>query len=260
LDANEDQNQKTVGKSGICGERLTMSAGTNPGQQSNTDARKQEAANAAAAELENGMIVGLGSGSTARLAVAAIGLRVKQGLRIIGIPTSEQTAKQAADLGIPLSTLGEHPQIDVTIDGADEVEVDALNLIKGGGGNHLREKIVATATSRLVIAVDDSKLVSHLGDRARVPVEVAQFGWQATAKHLANLNAVPTLRPRSDGEPFVTDGGNYILDCAFGRIESPMSLQRELDSVVGVIEHGLFLGMASLVVVASAQGVKRLGR
>jgi ribose 5-phosphate isomerase A len=237
-----------------------MSAGTNPGRQSNTDERKQAAANAAAAELQDGMIVGLGSGSTARLAVAAIGLRVKQGLRIIGIPTSEQTAEEAAGLGIPLSTLGEHSQIDVTIDGADEVELDTLNLIKGGGGNHLREKIVATATSRLVIAVDDSKLVSHLGDRARVPVEVAQFGWQATAKRLVNLNAVPTLRPRSDGGPFVTDGGNYILDCAFRRIESPMSLQRELDGVAGVIEHGLFLGMVSLVVVASAEGVKRLGR
>jgi ribose 5-phosphate isomerase A len=133
-----------------------------------------------------------------------------------------------------------------------------LNLIKGGGGNQLREKIVAAASSRLVIAVDESKVVSRLGDRARVPVEVAQFGWQATARTLAKLSATPILRLRSDGEPFVTDGGNYILDCAFGRIEFAEVLQRELDSVVGVVEHGLFIGLASLVLVGTSEGVKRL--
>jgi ribose 5-phosphate isomerase A len=206
------------------------------------------------------MVVGLGSGTTARLAVDAIGRRVKEGLQIIGIPTSEQTAEQARNLGIELSTLGEHSQIDVTIDGADEVELGTLNLIKGGGGNQLREKIVATASTRLIIAVDESKLVSQLGDRAKVPVEVAQFGWQATARSLAKLKAIPTLRLRSDGAPFITDGGNYILDCAFGPIESADTLQRELDSVVGVLEHGLFIGMASVVLIGTSEGVKRLDR
>jgi ribose 5-phosphate isomerase A len=235
-----------------------MGTGISSERQAAIDQLKQVAANSAAAELRDGMIVGLGSGSTAKLAVDAIGLRVKEGLQIIGIPTSERTATQARSLGIPLSTLGEHSQIDVTIDGADEVEVGTLNLIKGGGGNELREKIVATASARLIIAVDESKVVSHLGDRAKVPVEVPQFGWQATARKLANLKSTPILRLRSDGEPFVTDGGNYILDCAFGRIESPETLQRELDSVVGVVEHGLFIGLASLVFVGASGGVQRL--
>ena len=224
-------------------------------QHSAVDELKQIAAHAAAALLQDGMIVGLGSGSTARFAVAAIGARVKEGLRIIGIPTSEQTAEQARGLGIPLSTLGEYSQIDVNIDGADEVELGTLNLIKGGGGNHLREKIVATASSRFVVVVDQSKVVSRLGAHAKVPVEVAQFGWQATARILAKLQGSPTLRRSSGGDPFVTDGGNYILDCEFGEIESPTVLQRELDSVVGVVEHGLFIGLASRVLVGTPEGV-----
>lgn len=237
-----------------------MSIATTSVGQSAINQLKQAAANAATAELRDGMIVGLGSGSTARLAVAEIGRRVKEGLQIVGIPTSEQTAEQARGLGIRLSTLGEYPRIDVTIDGADEVELGTLNLIKGGGGNELREKIVATASSRLVIAVDESKPVSRLGERAKVPVEVTQFGWQATARKLEKLRATPILRLRSDGQPFVTDGGNYILDCGFGPIESAEALQRELDSVVGVVEHGLFIGMTSLVLVGTSQGVKRLER
>ena len=237
-----------------------MNSAVNQQRQTVVDQLKQSAANAAAAELQSGMIVGLGSGSTATLAVDAIGGRVQEGLKIMGIPTSERTAAQARRLGIELSTLGEHAQIDVTIDGADEVELGTLNLIKGGGGNHLREKIVAAASSRLIIAVDQSKLVSHLGDRAKVPVEVAQFGWQATARSLAKLKGQPSLRLQADGKPVITDGGNYILDCAFGRIESADVLQRELDSVVGVIEHGLFIRMASLIVIGSSEGVKRLNR
>ncbi len=223
-------------------------------------ALKQLAAAQAAAQLQDGMIVGLGSGSTAKLAVAAIGQRVKEGLRIIGIPTSEQTADQARALGIPLATLGEYSQIDVTIDGADEVELGTLNLIKGGGGNQLREKIVAAASSRLVIVVDETKIVRQLGRHAKVPVEVAQFGWQATARMLTSLKSTPTLRMGADAQPFVTDGGNYILDCAFGPIESPKGLQSELDAVVGVVEHGLFIGMASQALVGYPDGVKRLDR
>lgn len=227
---------------------------------SELDKLKQAAAASAATQLQNGMIVGLGSGSTATLAVAAIGLRVQQGLQIIGIPTSEKTAEQAQRLGIPLSTLGEHSQIDVTIDGADEVELGTLNLIKGGGGNQLREKIVASASSRLLIVVDDTKVVPQLGTRAKVPVEVAQFGWQATARKLTALGAEPTLRLHSGGETFITDGGNYILDCAFGPIQSPAALERELDSIVGVVEHGLFIGMASQVLIGFPEGVKPLNR
>ncbi len=237
-----------------------MAASPTPQQHSPQEALKEAAANFAAAQLQNGLIVGLGSGSTARLLVAAIGRRVEQGLQIVGIPTSEQTAEEARALGIPLATLAEHSQIDVTIDGADEVELGTLNLIKGGGGNQLREKIVATASSRLTIIVDESKLVTQLGSHAKVPVEVAQFGWQATAKNLAKLNANPGLRLNADGKPFVTDGGNYILDCAFGPIESASDLDRNLNNVVGVVEHGLFIGMASQVLVGTPSGVKRLDR
>jgi ribose 5-phosphate isomerase A len=221
---------------------------------------KEAAAIAAAAQLQDGTIVGLGSGSTARLLVAAIGRRVAEGLRIIGIPTSEQTAEQAKGLGIPLATLGEYPQIDVTIDGADEVELGTLDLIKGGGGNQLREKIVAIAGPRMVVIVDESKIVSQLGTRAKVPVEVAQFGWQSTARQLRDLKGIPDLRMTHDGRPFVTDGGNYILDCAFGPIASAATLGRELDGVVGVMEHGLFIGMATEVLIGSHEGVKRIAK
>lgn len=237
-----------------------MSADKTSEQLSATDQLKRAAAVHAAAQLTDGLVVGLGSGSTARFAVDAIGRRVKEGLRITGIPTSEQTADQARALGIPLATLGEYPQVDVTVDGADEVETGTLNLIKGGGGNQLREKIVATASSRLIIVVDESKVVPRLGSKAKVPVEVAQFGWQATARSLEKLKGNPGLRLGGANEPFVTDGGNYILDCAFGVIESAEALQRELDSVVGVMEHGLFVGMASLVVVAKSTGVERMER
>jgi ribose 5-phosphate isomerase A len=227
---------------------------------SDQDDLKHLAADAAAAQLHDGMIVGLGSGSTARMAVAAIGKRVRQGLRIIGIPTSEQTADQAVGLGIPLSTLGEYPNIDVTIDGADEVELGTLNLIKGGGGNQLREKIVAIAGPRMVVIVDETKLVTQLGTHYKVPVEVVQFGWQATSANLAKLGANPGLRLSHDDEPFVTDGGNYILDCAFGPIDDAVKLQQDLDSVVGVVEHGLFIGIATEILIGSHEGVQRIVR
>ena len=221
---------------------------------------KQAAATYAAAQLKDGMIVGLGSGSTSTMAVAAIGERVKAGLKVIGIPTSEKTADQARALGIPLSTLGEYPTVDVSIDGADEVELGTLNLIKGGGGNLLREKIVEAASTQFIVIVDESKLVRQLGVQWKVPIEVAQFGWQASARHLTALKATPYLRRGADGEPYVTDGGNYILDCAFGPIEDSGALQRALDGVVGVVEHGLFIGMASYVLVGAPDGVKRLDR
>lgn len=202
------------------------------------------------------MIVGLGSGSTAAFAVEALGRRVREGLRIIGIPTSERTAALARTLEIPLSTLDEHSKIDVTIDGADEVEAGSLNLIKGHGGALLREKIVAEVSERLVIVVDQTKIVDRLGVRESVPVEVIPFGWQAAAHRLRDLGANPLLRTGPGGEPFKSDGGHYILDCAFGPIASAASLARELDHVVGVVEHGLFIGLTSEVRVGGDDGVR----
>ena len=229
-------------------------------QSASIDQLKKAAASAAVAQLQNGMIVGLGSGTTATLAVDAIGERVAQGLRITGIPTSEQTADQARKLGISLATLGDHAEIDVTIDGADEVELGTLNLIKGGGGNLLREKIVASASSQLLIVVDDRKIVKQLGTQAQVPVEVAQFGWQSTAGTLTKMQLKPTLRMNSEGKPFITDGGNYILDCACGPISSSAELGQALDAVVGVVEHGLFLGRTSQVFIGTGTRVKHLNR
>jgi ribose 5-phosphate isomerase A len=219
---------------------------------------KLAAAESAAAQVTDGMIVGLGSGSTAALAVDALGRRVKEGLRIVGIPTSEATAARARALGIPLTNLAEVSQIDMTIDGADEVEEGSLNLIKGLGGALLREKIVASASKRLVIVVDDRKMVSHLGSHNPVPVEVVPFGWQATARELLDAGAKPVLRRNPDGEPFISDGGHNILDCAFGPIASPDLLAKKLDHVVGLVEHGLFIGLTSEVHVAGAGGVRVL--
>jgi len=237
-----------------------MASGTISEHHSDVERLKQAAAKAAASQLESGTIVGLGSGTTSRLAVAEIGKRVHEGLQIIAIPTSEKTAAQAKDLGIQLSTLGEYPEIDVAIDGADEVEMGTLNLIKGGGGNQLREKIVANASKRFIVIVDETKISRQLGSHAKVPVEVAQFGWQATARSLAKLGGNPTLRMSSNGETFITDGGNYILDCAFGPIPSAAALDNQLNSIVGVLEHGLFIGMASQVLVGTPDGVRSITR
>jgi ribose 5-phosphate isomerase A len=221
---------------------------------------KLAAARAAVALVEDGMAVGLGSGSTASLAVGLIGRRVAEGLRIAAVPTSEETARQARALSIPLVTLEECGSLDLTIDGADEVEPARLGLIKGRGGALLREKIVAAVTRRLVIVIDESKLVDRLGTHDPVPVEVVPFGWKTTAARLAGSGARPTLRAGARSQPFITDGGHYILDCAFGPIESPAELARQLDATIGVIEHGLFLEAASEVIVAGANGVRTLRR
>ena len=227
---------------------------------SQQDQFKEAAAEASAALLKDGMIVGLGSGSTAARAVAAIGRRVAHGLKIIGIPTSELTANQARSLNIPLSTLEERPAIDVTIDGADEVEIGTLHLIKGGGGNLLREKIVAVASARMVVVADESKVVTQLGSRFVIPVEVIPFGWRTTEARLQKAGARPTLRLRPDGQTFISDGGHYILDCAYGPIPDASALQQELDGIVGVVEHGLFIGIASEALVAGPNGVRTLHR
>lgn len=225
-----------------------------------TDQLKELAAQAAADQLQNGQIVGLGSGSTAALAITAIGKRVSQGLQIIGVSTSEKSTAQAQELNIPLATLAEYPVVDITIDGADDVELKTLNLIKGGGGNLLREKIVAAASKRLLIVVDKSKLVERLGSHSPVPVEIVPFGWEATAKRLEELGAHPKLRTNPDGSAYVTDGGHYIVDCALGPIPSPSDLATELDAVVGVVEHGLFIGLASEVLIGTEAGIDRLNR
>ena len=227
---------------------------------SELDHLKRAAAQTAVALINNGMIVGLGTGSTASFAVSIIAQRVSDGLNIIGIPTSEKIEQLARSMGIPVSTLAEHDHIDVAIDGADEVEIGTLNLIKGRGGALLREKIVATAAKHLVIVVDDSKLVDCLGIRNPVPLEVVPFGWQATAKRLRSLGASLTLRLGPDGQPFISDGGHYILDCVFGAIEYPVHLQQQLDRTVGVVESGLFLGLTSQVIVGSRKGVSVLHR
>ena len=221
------------------------------------DQLKREAAEAAVTLVKDGMIVGLGTGSTAWFAVECVGRRVAEGLRITAIPTSEQTAEHAHRLGVPLSSLAEHHRIDLTIDGADEVERGDLNLIKGGGGALLREKIVASASKQLVIIVDETKLVDHLG-HFPLPVEVVPFGWQATARKVENLGGNPTLRVGADGKTFVTDGGHYILDCAFGPIAAPAQLESNLNSIVGVVENGLFIGLTSQVIVAGAEHVSIL--
>ncbi len=222
------------------------------------DALKRQAAEAAVAEVSEGMVLGLGTGSTAALAVAALGRRVAEGLRVVGIPTSERTAAQAASLGIPLTDFAHHPRIDLTIDGADEVHTGTLDLIKGLGGALLREKIVAAASRRMTVVVDASKLVPRLG-QVRLPVEVVAFGWESTAARLQDLGAGPVVRRMADGSPFRTDGGNLILDCAVD-IPDPADLARCLKSVTGVVETGLFIGMATRIIAGTPSGPRILER
>ncbi len=181
------------------------------------DELKRAAAARAVEEVEDGMVLGLGTGSTAAFVVEGLGRRVATGLRIVGIPTSERTAAQARRLGIPIATFAEYQQLDLTIDGADEVELGTLHLIKGLGGALLREKIVAAASRRLVIVVDQEKLVERLGEHTPVPVEVTPFGWQATAASLAALGCAPERRYHGE-EPFISEEGHLILDCRFGPI------------------------------------------
>lgn len=222
------------------------------------DALKREAAEAAIELVQDAMVIGLGTGSTATFAVDALARRHRQGLRFLGLPTSESTAKHASAQGIPLTSFAADRQIDLTIDGADEVELGTLNLIKGLGGALLREKIVAAASRRLAIIVDESKLVDRLGTHVPVPVEVVEFGLQATWAALEALGATAKLRLSQNGKPFITDGGNRILDCNFGPIADPTRLEERIRRTVGVVECGLFINRADWVFVAGASGVRRL--
>jgi ribose 5-phosphate isomerase A len=226
---------------------------------SSRDHLKRAAAERAVKFVESGMVLGLGTGSTAAFVVERLAERVARGLSVVAIPTSEHTAAQARRLGIPLTSFAEHRRLDLAIDGADEVARASLDLIKGRGGALLREKIVAAASKRFVVVVDDEKLVDRLGEAAPVPVEIVQFGWQATAAAIERLGAEPELR-RSDGQPFVTDGGNFILDCRFGPIDDPQRTEQQINMIVGVVENGLFVGRSSAVVVASEGGIEIMTR
>ena len=222
---------------------------------------KQQAADQVLAYIESGTIVGLGHGSTAILAVRGLAARLARGelTGIQGIPCSRTIEAEARRLGIPLTTLEDHPVIDLTFDGADEVDPD-LNLIKGGGGALLREKIVAQASLREIIIVDESKLSPALGTHWAVPVEVVPFGWRTQAAYLESLGAQVHLRTRDDGTPARTDQGNLILDSHFGPIHNPVSLGARLDARTGIVAHGLFLGLATDVIVAGARGIRHLRR
>jgi ribose 5-phosphate isomerase A len=222
------------------------------------DQEKEAAARASLRFVKDGQVVGLGSGSTASHFIRLLGEKVKDGLRIRGIPTSDRSRDLALSLGIPLTSLDECQEIAVTVDGADEVDPE-LRLIKGGGGALLREKVAASATRKLVIVADASKRVPVLG-RFPLPVEVIPFAQALVSKRIAALGAQVQLRLQSDGKPYVTDENNHILDCRFGKIRDADGLARQLSDMPGVVEHGLFVGMASIVLVAEGSKVIELHR
>ena len=232
-----------------------MSGATDPGEL------KRVVGERAAALVEDGMRLGLGTGSTAALMLEALAARIAAGeLRdVAGVPTSQATADACRRLGIPLRTLAECAELDVVIDGADEIDPD-LNLIKGLGGAHLREKVVACAGRLMVVVADDSKLVSRLGERAPLPVEVVEFALPVCDRLLRERGWEPARRMRPDGGPFVTDEGNAILDCRRGDWADPAALARGVREVPGVVEHGFFLGIAAVAVVGGADGVSVLER
>jgi ribose 5-phosphate isomerase A len=226
------------------------------------DEWKQAAAAEAMKHVQTGMLLGLGTGSTAARFVELLGAEVRNGLDVLCVPTSEATRAQAAALGIKLTTLDDHPMLDLTIDGADEIDGD-LRLIKGGGGALLREKIVAVASSRVIIIADHSKRVAKLGSFP-LPIEVVPFGLEATRNLITDLAAdcgcegEITLRRDSAGQIFVTDNANYILDCGFGGLDDPEALEDALSLIPGVVDSGLFIGIADLAIIAGPDGVEIL--
>jgi ribose 5-phosphate isomerase A len=224
------------------------------------EALKKTAGEEAAKRIQNGQRIGLGTGSTVRYFLEALGTRLANGdlSQIVGVPTSKQTEKLALSLNIPLTTLETEPSLDLCVDGADEVDPH-LNLIKGLGGALLREKIVAMASQRFIVIADNGKLVQRLGERCPVPVEVLPFGWKATAGEIEALGGRPTVRA-DNGSPYITDQGNYILDCHFGPIEDAAMLSQQLDSIAGVLGHGLFLNIAQEAIVGTPTGAELLTR
>ncbi len=225
------------------------------------DELKKIAGEKAVEFVESGMVVGLGFGSTAIHALRLIGELIRRGELegIRAIPTAELIAEEARRAEIPLTSLEDHPRIDVTIDGADEVDPE-LNLIKGGGGALLREKIVAQAAALNIIVVDERKLSPVLGTNFDLPVEIIPFGRRPLEAYLRSLGAEPKLRTKTEGTPFVTDSGNFILDCHFGPIVDSYALSAELESRAGIVEHGLFLDLASEVIIAAGDGIRSLKR
>lgn len=227
---------------------------------------KRLAARAAVAAVPDGAVLGLGSGSTAELMLAELAERVRQGLHITGVPTSERTRALAVSAQLPIVELDAAPTLTMSIDGADEVLLPALHLVKGRGGALLREKLVASSSAFRVIIVDASKLVPSLATHAPIPVEVVPFGWRHTAARLAALGCQPILRPAAttasatvpenqDAAPFTTDGGNYVLDCAFGPLAQPDIIAQHIKAITGVVDSGLFIGMTERVYVGAADGV-----
>jgi ribose 5-phosphate isomerase A len=228
-----------------------------PTQHDPAVAAKRKAAIWAASQIEDGMAVGLGTGSTSALVIEEVGRRVAAGLRITAIATSEASHRQALGLGIPITDFARQPHLDLTIDGADEVQRGTLHLIKGHGGALLREKIVAMASARLLIAVDPRKLVTVLGSVFSVPVEIVPFGWETTANRLRDAGFIPELRVNDDGKPYITDGQHYILHCDLPLSGlTPEQAAEVFKRTVGVVEHGLFLGMASKVVIGGPDGIE----
>ncbi|KAA0001054.1 MAG: ribose-5-phosphate isomerase RpiA [Thermoplasmata archaeon] len=212
---------------------------------------KKIAAHEAVKEIKDGMIVGLGTGSTAKYAIIKLGEMVKEGIEIVGIATSLRSEKLAKEVGIKVADINEYEEIDITIDGADQVDTKK-NLIKGGGGALLREKIVASCSKKEIIVVDESKLVENFS--FPLPVEVVKFGWRHTADKLSKLNFEPKLR-----ENFVTDNGNIILDCSYDRLSPNFSeMEKEINAIAGVVENGLFIGLADEIIVGTKEGVKRI--
>lgn len=220
----------------------------------NTEQLKKIAAEKATEEVRDGMVVGLGTGSTVYYALLKLGAMVREGLNIVGIPTSDGTEKIAEEQNIPLSTLSVHPTIELTIDGADEVDAH-LNLIKGGGAALVREKIIANASKRILIVVDESKVSRVIGTSFALPVEIVRFGWEATQREVDKICGKSDIRGGIE-DPLITDNGNYILDCHFDGIPEPKTVELQLNNIPGVVENGIFVDRADKVIIGTASGIK----
>ena len=227
---------------------------------SDTEKLKIEAAKAAVDFIKDNMIVGLGSGSTASYAIEALGKRVAEGLKILAIPTSKESHSLAQNYGIQITTFAAHPNIDITLDGADQVEIGSLNLIKGLGNALLGEKIVARSSKKLIIMVDEDKLVDYLGNKTPLPVEIVPFGWEETSHLIGQYGCETELKMDSNNKALITDGNHYILHCKFSKIENARRLDKDIKLITGVVETGLFINMADLVIVAKQSGVVTLKR
>jgi ribose 5-phosphate isomerase A len=226
---------------------------------SKQDIEKRHAAVRAVDEVRDGMVLGLGSGSTVAFVLEALAARVAGGLRIAGIPSSERTAAAARRLGIPLTDFAAQRRIDLTIDGADQIARGSLDLVKGLGGALLREKMIALASDRMIVVADRSKLVERLGGATPLPVEIVRFGVEVTLDRLAAIGAAPVLR-RDGAAPFITDNDNYIGDCRFAEIADPAALDARLRALFGVVATGLFCGLASTAIIGTPRGVEILHR